>query len=148
MMAKRGPFMKKRILHLFFSSLIPLLCMCGHAQIVVIANSNLAAGTVSKAELHDVFTGVSSSLKGGVQVMPVLLKQGAVNDNFLDLYVGKSDSAFRASWRSLLFSGQGVMPRTLDSDMAVIEYVSHTAGAIGYVGKTTPHEGVKILAVR
>jgi ABC-type phosphate transport system substrate-binding protein len=123
-------------------------CLNGHAQVVVIANSSVAAASVSKNELRDIFTGASSSLKGGAQVTPVLLKQGAVNDDFLDLYVGKSDSAFRASWRSVLFSGQGVMPKTLESDMAVVEYVAHTVGAIGYIGKTTPHEGVKILAVR
>jgi hypothetical protein len=40
------------------------------------------------------------------------------------------------------------MPRTLDSETALVEYVAHTAGAIGYIGKSSPHEGVKILAVR
>jgi ABC-type phosphate transport system substrate-binding protein len=126
----------------------PALCFSAHAQIVVIANPSVPAAGISKAELRDVFTGVSSSLRGGMQVTPVLLKQGVINDDFLDLYVGKSDSAFRASWRSVLFSGQGAMPKTLDSDMAVVEYVAHTAGSIGYIGKATPHEGVKILAVR
>ena len=125
-----------------------MLCMGAQAQLIVIANPGVAAADVSKAELRDIFTGASSSLKGGVQVTPVLLKEGAVQDGFLDLYVGKSDSAFRAGWRSLLFSGQGVMPRTLDSDAAMVEYVARTAGAIGYIGKTAPHEGVKILAVR
>ena len=126
----------------------PLLCLQAHAQVLVIANPSVAVASVSKAELRDLFTGASSSLKGGTQVTPVLLKQGAVHDDFLDLYVGKSDTAFRASWRSILFSGQGVMPKTLDTDTAVVEYVAHTAGAIGYIAKTSPHEGVKILAVR
>ena len=48
----------------------------------------------------------------------------------------------------LLFSGQAVMPKTLNSDAAVIEYVAHTPGAIAYIGKSVPHEGVKILVVR
>ena len=124
------------------------LCLSAPAQVVVIANPGVGATAVSKAELRDVFTGAASSLKGAAQVTPVLLKQGTVNDEFLDLYVGRSDSAFRASWRSILFSGQGVMPKTLDSDAAVVEYVARTPGAIGYIGKTAPHEGVKILAVR
>jgi ABC-type phosphate transport system substrate-binding protein len=140
--------MKQRLLFLLLGALIPALAQPARAQVVVIANSGVAVGDVSKAELHDIFTGASSSLKGGGQVTPVLLKQGATHESFLELYVGKSDSAFRASWRSLLFSGQGVMPKTLDTDTAVVEYVAHTAGAIGYVGKTTPHDGVKILAVR
>jgi len=133
---------------LLFALAISALSSGAFAQVLVIANSSVGAAEVSKAELRDVFTGAASSLKGAALVTPVLLKQGAVNDEFLDLYVGRSDSAFRASWRSILFSGQGVMPKTLDSDAAVVEYVARTPGAIGYIGKTAPHEGVKILAVR
>lgn len=140
--------MNKRIVALLFGLLIPVLCTRADAQVVVIVNPGVAATSVSKAELRDVFTGASSSLKGGVQVTPVLLKQGAVNDEFLRLYIGKSDTGFRAGWRSILFSGQGVIPKTLDSEAAVVEYVAHTPGAIGYIGSSTPHEGVKILGVR
>jgi len=57
-------------------------------------------------------------------------------------------AAFRASWRSLVFSGQATMPKSLDSEAAVVEFVAHTPGAIGYVNKTTAHEGVKVLVVR
>jgi ABC-type phosphate transport system substrate-binding protein len=124
-----------------------LLCPCAPAQIVVIANPSVNQTTISRADLRDIFTGATSTLNGA-GVTPVLLKPGPVHDQFLDLYVGKSDSAFRASWRSLLFSGQGVMPRTLDSEAAVVEHVARTPDSIGYVGKSTPHDGVKILAVR
>jgi ABC-type phosphate transport system substrate-binding protein len=141
------------LMNLRFSLL--LLAMAGavtsskvNAQILVIANPSVRAMDVSKSDLRDVFTGASSSFKGAAQVTPVLLKQGTVNEDFLDLYVGKSDSAFRASWRSLLFSGQGVLPKTLDSDAAVVEYVAHTPGAVGYIAKSSPHEGVKTLIVR
>jgi ABC-type phosphate transport system substrate-binding protein len=123
-------------------------CLPAQAQLIVIAHPAIKSVDVSTADLRDVFTGVSSTLKDGSHVTPVLLKSGPVNDGFLSLYVGKSESAFRANWRSLLFSGQGTMPRTLDSEAAVVEYVAHTPGAIGYVAKSTPHEGVKVLSVR
>jgi len=118
------------------------------AQAVVIANPSVKSSDVSKSDLRDVFTGAASSFKDGSHVTPVLLKAGAVNEEFLSAYVGKNDSAFRAGWRSLVFSGQASMPKSLDSDSAVVEYVAHNAGAIGYIGKGTPHEGVKVLAVR
>ena len=140
--------MKRRLLPLLFGLLVPALCTCAHAQIVVIANPNVTVTGVSKTELRDIFTGASTSLKGDVQVTPVLLKQGAVQDEFLSLYIGKSDTGFRAGWRSILFSGQGVLPKTLDSEAAVVEYVARTPGAIGYIGRSAPHEGVKVLAVR
>jgi ABC-type phosphate transport system substrate-binding protein len=133
-------FMKMRLSILLFVLAGTALCRPALAQVLVIANPSVGTTEVSKAELRDVFTGAASSVKGTAQVTPVLLKQGAVNEDFLNLYVGKSDSAFRASWRSL--------PRTMDSDAAVVEYVAHTPGAIGYIGKGSPHEGVKTLIVR
>lgn len=76
------------------------------------------------------------------------MKPGEVSDGFMTEYIGKADSAFRAGWRSLVFSGQASMPKSVDSDSAMVEYVSKTAGAIGYIGKSSPHEGVKTLAVK
>jgi len=140
--------MKKRLLTLLFGALAFGLCHRAQAQVVVIANPSVKASDVTTADLRDVFTGASSAFKDGSHVTPVLLKAGPINDGFLTLYVGKSDSAFRANWRSLLFSGQGVMPRTLDSEAAVVDYVAHTPGAVGYISKTSPHDGVKILTVR
>jgi len=118
------------------------------AQVLIIANPAVKAADVSKADLRDVFTGAASSLKDGSQATPVLLKQGAVHEEFLSAYVGKNDTAFRAGWRSLVFSGQASMPKSLDSEAAIVEFVAHTAGAIGYIGKSAPHEGVKVLAIK
>ena len=120
----------------------------GTAPVLIIANPSIKGSNFSTSDLRDVFTGASSTLKGASSIGPVLLKQGPAHEEFLTRYIGKSDSAFRAYWRSLVFSGQGTMPRTLDSEAAVVEYVAHTPGAIGYISRATPHEGVKTLAVR
>jgi ABC-type phosphate transport system substrate-binding protein len=124
---------------------------CGveaRAQVVVIANPGVKAAEVSRSDLRDVFNGVATSLKDGSHVSPALLKSGATSDAFLSAYIGKPDGAFRAGWRSLVFSGQASMPRTLESDAAMVEYVARTPGAVGYVSSGAPHEGVKVLQVR
>jgi ABC-type phosphate transport system substrate-binding protein len=140
--------MKKHFSALFLALGVLVLAGNAHAQAIVIANPGVKAGDVSKGDLKDVFTGGATSLKDGSQVTPVLLKSGGTNDEFLSAYIGKNDTAFRAGWRSLVFSGQATMPKSLDSETAVVEYVAHNAGAIGYIGKATPHEGVKVLAIR
>jgi ABC-type phosphate transport system substrate-binding protein len=139
--------MKKILLALLFLA-ATFFAVDARAQTMVIANPSVKSADVSKSDLRDVFTGASSSLKDGSHVTPVLLKQGGAHDDFLAAYIGKNDTAFRASWRSLVFSGQATMPKSLDSEAAVVEYVAHNPGAIGYIGKATPHEGVKVLAVR
>ena len=140
--------MKKILLSLLVVAAGAIFTTSAHAQVVVIANPSVKAADVSKSDLRDVFSGAASSLKDGSHVTPVLLKQGAAHDEFLSSYVGKNDTAFRASWRSLVFSGQATMPKSLDSEAAVVDFVAHTPGAIGYVSKATAHEGVKVLAVR
>jgi ABC-type phosphate transport system substrate-binding protein len=118
------------------------------AQVIVIANPSVKATDVSKNDLKDVFTGAATALPGGGNVVPILLKAGTVHEEFLQVFIGKNDTAYRAGWRSLVFSGQASMPKSLDTDAAVVEFVAHNAGAIGYISKVTPHDGVKVLAVR
>ena len=138
--------MTQRILIFLFVATAAVIASQAHAQTIVITNSSVKAADASKSDLKDVFTGSSSSL-GGSHVTPILLKAGSISDEFLSAYIGKSDAAFRAGWRSLVFSGQATMPKTMDADAAVVEYVAHTPGAIAYISKAAPHEGVKVLAI-
>lgn len=117
------------------------------AQSIVIANPNVKTAEVSKNEIKDVFTGTSPTFKDGARVTPVLLKGGSANEEFLTAFVGRDDGPFKAGWRSLVFSGQASMPKVLDSEAAMVDYVTHTPGAVGYISKATPHDGVKVLAV-
>jgi ABC-type phosphate transport system substrate-binding protein len=139
----------KKILSVFMLlAAASVLAVCAQAQVIVIANPSVKADVITKNDLRGVFTGNAITLKDGSQVVPILLRDGAAHEEFLLAYIGKDDAAYRAGWRSILFSGQGMMPKTLDSEAAVVEVVKHTAGAIGYIERTTPHEGVKVLAVR
>jgi ABC-type phosphate transport system substrate-binding protein len=113
----------------------------------VIANLSVKTSVISVAELRDVFTGATSSLKDGSRAVPVTLKSGAAHEVFLKEFVGKSDAAFQATWRSLVFSGEGSMPKHLNSDEEMVEYVARTSGAIGYVSRNAKTGGVKVLTV-
>ncbi|MGD0831219.1 MAG: hypothetical protein ABR907_09770 [Terracidiphilus sp.] len=139
--------MKKLIIALLFAASASIFVVQAKAQVIVIANPSVKTSDVSKNDLRDVFTGSSTSL-GGSSVVPILLKAGTAHEEFLQAYIGKNDTAYRAGWRSLVFTGQASMPKSLDSDSAVVEFVAHNAGTIGYISKATPHEGVKVLTVK
>jgi hypothetical protein len=138
--------MKKLIVTLLFAAVAATSATAAHAQTIIVS-TNVNAIEVSKSDLKNIFSGESSTL-GGTHVTPVLLKSGPANDEFLSMYIGKSDLAFRTGWRSLVFSGQAMMPRSFDSEAAVVDYVAHNPGAIAYIGKGAPHEGVKIVTVK
>ncbi|MGD0939836.1 MAG: hypothetical protein ABR905_08985 [Terracidiphilus sp.] len=118
------------------------------AQVIIIANNSVRDTSAPKADLRDVFMGASSNLKSGSHVVPVLLKAGSAHVEFLVMIIGRSDAWFQSNWKSQVFSGQISMPRSVDSEKAVVEYVETTPGAIGYILKTTPHDGVKTLTVQ
>jgi len=132
------------------STLFLAVCMFAAragAQVIVIANSSVKATSVSKDDLRDVFTGNAAAFKDGSKVVPVLQKDGPANEGFLKEYINKGDAAFRAGWRSLVFSGQAIMPKSLDDDAAVAAFVAHNPSAVGYIDKSTAHEGTKVLEV-
>lgn len=139
----------KKLLYVFLLvASASIFAVQAKAQVIVIANPSVKATELSKSDLRDVFTGNATSLKDGTRVVPILLKAGTTNEEFLQVYIGKSDTAYRAGWRSLVFSGQASMPKSLDPETVVVEFVAHNQGAIGYINKATPHEGVKVLAVK
>jgi ABC-type phosphate transport system substrate-binding protein len=139
--------MKKLMFAIMFVASASIFVVQAKAQVMVIANPSVKTSEVSKNDLKDIFTGASTSLGGG-NVVPILLKAGTAHEEFLQAYIGKNDTAYRAGWRSLVFTGQASMPKSLDGDAAVVEFVAHNAGAIGYISKATAHDGVKVLAVK
>jgi ABC-type phosphate transport system substrate-binding protein len=139
--------MNKSFIVIVFALAVVLTAAAAHAQVLIIAHPGVKASEVSKNDVRDIFSGASKNLSGS-NVVPALLKSGNTHDSFLTQYVGKNDSAFRATWRSMVFAGEAAMPKTLDSEAAMVEHVAHTPGAVGYIAKATAHEGVKVLTIK
>ena len=114
------------------------------ADVKVIANPSVAAVSATSAEIKAIFLEKKSSLSDGSKVQPVILR-GSACDAFARSYLGKSALGLETYYRSLVFSGTGVIPKMFVSDEEVVAYVSRTKGAIGYVSVTANTAGVKVL---
>ncbi len=117
------------------------------ADLKIIANPSLKVESVSADELMRVFLATATSL-GGSHVEPVLETGGATHEAFLKQFVGKSDSALAAYYRTLVFTGKASMPKQLASDANVAAYVAKAKGAIGYVSSATETTDVKVLEIK
>ncbi len=118
------------------------------ADVKVIANSSVSADSITADELKQVFLVTSTSLSDGTHVQPVLEKDGPIHEAFVKTYLGKTDSALSTYYRSLVFTGRGLMPKSFNSESEVIAYIGRTKGAIGYVSAGASVAGVKTLKVR
>ncbi len=117
------------------------------AEVKVIANLSVSADSISVAELKRVYLEQTRSLGDGSHVEPVLERSGSANATFLKDFLDINDDALQSYYRTLVFTGRGSMPRSLDSDAEVVAYVLKTRGAIGYVNASADVQGVKILPI-
>jgi hypothetical protein len=139
--------MKRALFMLFVTVACALPRAAAAAEFKVIANPSVKASELTTEDVKGVFLSTKTSLSDGSQVEPVLAKSGPAHEAFLkDL--GKTDAALSTYYRSLVFTGKGSMPKICASDAEVIEYVSRTKGAIGYISEGAPASGVKTLAVK
>jgi ABC-type phosphate transport system substrate-binding protein len=133
--------------------IVALLIVCAGvplsaADFKVIANSSVKADTISTDDLKAIFLATKSTFSDGGHAEPVWGKGGAIHEEFLKQYVGKTDAALGTYYRSLVFTGKASMPKSFATDAEVAEYVAKNRGAIGYVSAGTNAEGVKTLEVK
>ncbi|TMN45661.1 phosphate ABC transporter substrate-binding protein [Pseudoalteromonas sp. S2755] len=114
------------------------------ADIAVIVNS-ANASAVDDGTIKKLFLGKSKSFADGRSATPVNQDGNAVFDEFNDKVIGKSSSQLNAHWSKLVFTGKGTPPKKLDSDQAVIDFVSSNAGAIGYIDASKVTDAVKVI---
>ena len=141
--------MRKISLNAFALALaITLHCPISQAQdVVIVANKNVGVSQITNAEVRDIFTGVRSRLSDGTRTIPVALKGGPAHEVFLKNYLQQNPDEFRVCWRKVVFTGKGSMIKDFASEAAMLEYVSATPGAIGYVTRIADASSVKVLAV-
>jgi ABC-type phosphate transport system substrate-binding protein len=125
-----------------------LSCTAARAQdVVIVANKGVSVSQISSTELRDIFTGARSRFRDGSRAIPVTMKGGPAHEVFLIKHVGVTPDEFRTIWRKAVFTGQGAMLKDFSSEAALLEYVSATPGAIGYVSRAPSRDSVKTITV-
>lgn len=118
------------------------------APVVVVANSSVSVTAIPPDDLREIFLGTKYSLSNGAKVTPVLLKSGPVHDAFLKSYLGKTAEGFRTWWLQIVFTGQGLLPKTFVSETDLVDYISRTRGAIGYATRASVRGNVRCISVK
>ena len=148
---KRGQEMgnllcKPKYLAALAASLLFFGLQAASAGVAVIGNPDLGMNSITAAQAADIFLGKMTKLPDGTQIKVIEHKDGdAVKEEFYDKVVGKSPSQLKAYWAKLVFTGEGVPPKEYAGDKSVLERVSATPGAIGYVSDGSVNKSVKVL---
>jgi len=137
---------KPRYTAVLAASLLYFLVQTASAGVAVIGNPDLGVNSITAEQAANIFLGKMKRLPDGSPVTVIEHKDGdSVKEEFYDKIVGKTPSQLKAYWAKLVFTGEGVPPKEYGGDKAVLEHVSKTPGAIGYVSDGSVDKSVKVL---
>lgn len=126
--------------------LILILCavlftgVTAHAGgLVLIVNKSVYVSSMSLAELQNVFLGKTVLWPDGKKIKVCMLKAGDTHDKFLNDVLGMSNVQFDTYWKQVIFTGKGRPPQTVDTEEEMVNYVTATEGAVGYIDSGTSH---------
>ena len=113
---------------------------------VVIANSGVAADSLSADALKDIYTAETKYWDGGQVIIIAVLPDKT--DAALLQASGMEASQFKTFWQRLAFSGRGQEPKTAADANALVALVAANKGAIAIVPTDTALTGVKKIEIK
>lgn len=110
-----------------------------------IVNSSVSVNALDPDSLKNIYLGNKAQWPDGTKIIPVMLERGPVHESFIKDVVKKSLAQFSSYWQQAVFTGKGQPPKSFATEAELVSYVAKTRGAIGYIGPSTAHEGVKVI---
>jgi ABC-type phosphate transport system substrate-binding protein len=114
----------------------------------IVVHPDSSVTSVHRRFLAQAFLKNVSRWDNGEVIRPVDQRTDApVRRRFSEAILERSVDAVKAYWQQRIFSGRGVPPPELESDDAVVDYVQHHPGAVGYVSRTSALGKAKLIIV-
>jgi ABC-type phosphate transport system substrate-binding protein len=139
---------KKNTVLIIFAIMVVIVSTANAAiagGIMIITNKNIPENSLTKAEIKKIYSGDITQWSDHSTIILTVHGDSDLHKNFLKEYVKKTPMQFKRTWRNLLFSGKGKMPKKVDSFEALVDYVSKNDGAIGYVTQDVVTDNVRAI---
>ena len=118
------------------------------AGMAVIAHPTNSLAGITQEQLAKIYLGKTREFSDGKPVIPVDQREGSVIRNkFYKTVTDKGESAVKAHWSKLLFTGKAQPPRDLGDDDGVKAWVAKNPEGLGYVDGKVLDKSVKVLLI-
>ena len=128
--------------------LVTLLCTIAsvYGQVAVIVNKSITEESVDAGTLGKMYNFKEKKWNNGDKVVLFVLKENdAVRDKFYE-FIGESHTQLRNTWMKVQLTGGGKAPEALKTEAEMLQKVSSTPGAIGFVSADKVDDSVKVIA--
>ncbi|CAN2042807.1 PBP domain-containing protein [Candidatus Magnetomoraceae bacterium gMMP-15] len=136
-----------KLIFILLTVFLPLN-LFGSEEYIVIIGHKTASNSLKKEDIKKIFLGKKTRWDNDLKIKFVILKDKKTYKKFLRKYVKKTLSQYRNYWKMKVFNGTGRMPISFKNQKDLIDYVSRTEGAIGFVYlKELDESMVKIIEI-
>lgn len=115
------------------------------ADIVVVVGAKSSVGTLTKAQVSDLYLGKAKDFPSGGIALTTVLGSGALKDEFFEKVLGKTDSQARSVWARLVFTGGGTAPKEVPDSADVKKLANANPNVIGFIDKSAVDSQVKVI---
>lgn len=116
-------------------------------DLIVIANRSVPVALLTENEVKMIFLGKTKIWENGLKVNIVMQRDKEITERFLKHYVKQTPSKFNNYWEKQGFIGGDNPPLSFEREKDLVQYVSETRGAIGFINSKSYTDNLKILSV-
>ena len=117
-------------------------------SIVVVSHDSVPVAQLSLKELRAVFTMKQTVWPNGESIKVFVLENdNKLHKQFCMEVLGAFPRQLESVWYRLVYSGTGRAPFKVESEEALLESVSNTPGAIGYINAEQMNEDVELIKI-
>ena len=121
------------ILAAFIGIILPAPGIAADVGVMVITNHSVKKNSITQKDLEKIYLGKKTRWDNGKKIVPVILDDRDIHENFLSKYIKKSPEQFNNYWKRQVFTGRGKELKSFNSLEETIDYIKNTSGAIGYI---------------
>lgn len=132
---------------LFALTLFALATSIQASDAIIVVNQSSELTSIEKSTLKNILSGKERYWSNGKLIDLAIPKDKALAGNVTQTYAGMSKSRFDTHWRRLVFSGRAKSLEEPASDSDMIQFVSESTNALGFISAGSEATSVKVLKI-
>jgi len=116
-------------------------------DLVIICNKSVVESKLSKQELINIYLGKKTTWSDKKKIIFITQNNAVISEQFLNEYINMIAAQYSSYWLEKVFTGQASPPKSFASDREMIQFITKTEGAIGYVSSSEGLSNVKLVEI-
>ncbi len=117
------------------------------ADMVVVVAKTSSITELTEREIKRFFLAKTRRLRNGRRIQPMELSGSDYKEHFYRLVAGKNLRQLNSYWTTLIFTGKGRPPKSMDKIEALVTEIANNPSAITYLPEEYLDERLKVVYI-